>query len=108
MPIEVAAYAGLSAGAFLSATLLPGYSEAALLALLAAGTGDSAMLVLAATAGNSPGPVVGWILGHFLARFRDRRWFPVDTRSFEQATAWYARYGVWTLLFAGYRWSATR
>jgi membrane protein YqaA with SNARE-associated domain len=76
---------------------LPGSSKAA---LPAAGTGDSAMLALAATAGNSPGSVVNWILGHFLARFRDRGWFPVDARSFERAAAWYARNGAWPLLFA--------
>lgn len=97
---ETAALAGLFASAVLSATLLPGSSEAALLALLATGTGDAATLVAVATAGNVLGSLANWALGRFLAHFRDRRWFPVDARAYERAAAWYGRFGLWSLLFS--------
>jgi membrane protein YqaA with SNARE-associated domain len=97
---EIASYAALLASAFLSATLLPGSSEAALIALLAAGTGDPATLIAVATTGNVLGSVVNWLTGRFFAHFRDRRWFPVRERSYDRAVEWYGRYGIWSLLFA--------
>jgi membrane protein YqaA with SNARE-associated domain len=97
---EIAAYSALFASAFLSATLLPGSSEAALVGLLAAGQGNTPALVAVATAGNVLGSVVNWILGRFFSHFRGRRWFPVDQKSFDRAIDWYSRYGVWSLLFA--------
>lgn len=97
---EFAAYAGLFVSAFLSATLLPGSSEAALIGLLAAGQGSPAALIAVATAGNVLGSAVNWVLGRFFSHFRDRRWFPVDERSYGRAISWYGRYGIWSLLFA--------
>lgn len=97
---ETAAYFSLFASAFLSATLLPGSSEAALIALLASGKGDPALLILVATVGNVLGSVVNWLIGRFFAHFRDRRWFPVGERSYDRAVEWYGRYGIWSLLFA--------
>jgi membrane protein YqaA with SNARE-associated domain len=91
---------GLFASAFLSATLLPGSSEAALVALLAIGQSHPAILVLVATAGNVLGSVVNWVMGRFFAHFRDRRWFPVDRVSYDRAVAWYGRMGIWSLLLA--------
>jgi membrane protein YqaA with SNARE-associated domain len=97
---EVAIYFALFASAFLSATLLPGSSEAALIGLLAAGQGSPAMLVAVATLGNVLGSLVNWVLGRFFSHFRDRRWFPIDRRNYDRAIGWYSRYGVWSLLFA--------
>ncbi len=97
---DLAVLAGLFASAFLSATLLPGSSEAALLALLAMGKGDVPTLIAVATVGNVLGSVVNWLMGRFLAHFRDRRWFPIDQRSYDRATAWYGRFGLWSLLFS--------
>ncbi len=97
---EIAGLLGLFASSFLSATLLPGSSEAALVALLAAGKSDPALLVSVATVGNVLGSMVNWAMGRFLAHFRDRRWFPVDRRSYERAIGWYGRFGVWSLLLA--------
>jgi membrane protein YqaA with SNARE-associated domain len=93
-------YAGLFLSAFLSATLLPGSSEAALIALLAAEQGNPAGLVSVATVGNVLGSLVNWVLGRFFAHYRDRCWFPVDQKTYERAIGWYQRYGVWSLLFA--------
>jgi len=97
---ETGVLAGLFASAFLSATLLPGSSEAALLALLAMGKGDVPTLIAVATVGNVLGSVVNWLMGRFLAHFRDRRWFPINQRSYDRATAWYGRFGMWSLLFS--------
>jgi membrane protein YqaA with SNARE-associated domain len=97
---EAASYLALFASAFLSATLLPGSSEAVLVGLLAAGKGEPATLIAVATAGNVLGSTVNWVIGRFFAHFRDRRWFPVNARSYDRAIAWYGRYGIWSLLFA--------
>jgi len=97
---EIVGLLGLFASSFLSATLLPGSSEAALVALLAAGKSDPALLVSVATVGNVLGSMVNWAMGRFLAHFRDRRWFPVDRRTYERAIGWYGRFGVWSLLLA--------
>ena len=91
---------GLFVSAFLSATLLPGSSEAALIALLALGRSDPAWLVAVATAGNVLGSVVNWAMGRFFVHFADRPWFPVSAQALDRATAWYGRFGVWSLLFA--------
>ena len=54
----IAVYGLLCLSAFLSATLLPGSSEAVLLGLLASGQGSPAVLVLFATLGNAAGAAV--------------------------------------------------
>ncbi len=96
----LAAYAALFASAFASATLLPGSSEAMLLALLATGHGTPPGLIAAATAGNVLGSVVNWTLGRLLAGLRGHRRFPIDERSYDRAVAWYERYGAWSLLLS--------
>ncbi|BBK33371.1 membrane protein YqaA with SNARE-associated domain [Stella humosa] len=96
----LAACSSLFLAAFLAATILPLPSEAGLAALLAAGIGPPALLVVVATAGNVLGSVVNWLLGRLAARFRDRPWFPVDARRMQRAEAWFRRWGVWTLLLA--------
>ena len=58
--------AGLFVAAFLSATLLPGSSEAAFLAVLAHG-GALAPALAAATVGNTLGSCANWAIGRWLA-----------------------------------------
>ena len=93
-------YASLFASALLSATLLPGSSEALLAGFIASGQGAPAGLLAAATAGNVLGSVANWGLGRFFIRYRDRRWFPLSEKRYHQASGWYERFGLWTLLFA--------
>lgn len=93
-------YAGLFLSAFTSATLLPGSSEAVLLALLAIGQGDPALLLTVATAGNVLGSSVSWVIGRILSRMRDHRWFPVGSEAHARAISWFRRYGVWSLLLS--------
>lgn len=95
-----AGYAGLFLSAFLAATLIPLSSEAVLAVLSNAGGFDLAMLVLVATAGNTLGAAVNWVLGRYCLHWRDRRWFPVNAARLDAGTRWFRRYGVWSLLFA--------
>jgi membrane protein YqaA with SNARE-associated domain len=93
-------FAALFFAAFLAATLLPGSSEALLAGLVLTGTGHSWGLLAIATAGNTLGSVVNWLCGRFLARFQDRRWFPVSPRKMDETAKWFEHYGIWSLLFA--------
>ena len=97
---DVSAHLGLAAVAFLAATVLPGSSEALLTALLIKFPDHAATLFVAATAGNTAGAAVNWVLGRFLMRFADRGWFPVSPGWIERASAWFRRFGVWLLFFS--------
>jgi membrane protein YqaA with SNARE-associated domain len=92
--------AGLFWAAFLSATILPGSSEAALLALMALGSWSTALLVGVATVGNTLGSVINWLLGLYVERWRDHARFPVKPEEFLRYRDWYQRWGVWSLLLA--------
>lgn len=96
----LAAYAGLFAASFLAATIFPFQSELVLVGLLLSGDYAWTVLLVVATVGNVLGAVVNWALGRFFIHFRDRRWFPVKPATYARVERWYARYGVWSLLFA--------
>ncbi|MGV3633635.1 MAG: YqaA family protein [Pseudorhodoplanes sp.] len=98
--IDFAAYAGLFAAAFTSATLLPGHSEVALVSLLLTGKFPLLLLIAVASAGNIIGSCLNWWLGGLVERFRDRKWFPVSPQSLDKAQGWYRRYGRWSLLMS--------
>ncbi len=93
----MSAYLGLFSISFLAATIIPAYSEVALAGLLSAGY-DPLALWAWATAGNTLGAVLNWVIGRYLLHFQDRRWFPVRLGSLERAQSWFQRYGVWSLL----------
>lgn len=67
--------------------------------MLAAGY-DPLNLWLWATAGNTLGAAVNWLLGRYLLHFQERRWFPFKVDTLGRAQTWFQRYGVWSLLFA--------
>jgi membrane protein YqaA with SNARE-associated domain len=101
MPVlPLSALGMLAASAFLSATLLPGSSEAVLVGLLASGMGQPAQLIAAASLGNVAGATLNWVLGRFFSSYQDRSWFPVSGDAGERARRWFGRYGVWSLLFS--------
>ena len=91
---------GLFLSAFVSATLVPMSSEAVLAALIAAHGWDVVLLVLVATAGNTLGAMVNWALGRFCLHWRASRWFPISEANLEKGSAWFRRFGTWSLLFA--------
>lgn len=92
------ALGGLFTIAFMAATVLPAQSEAALVGLQLAGY-PVVPLVVVASVGNTLGAVVNWGLGRGVERFRDR-WFPVSAASLDRASAWYGRWGRWSLLLS--------
>lgn len=93
-------YLTVFAAAFAAATALPVVSEAVLAGLVVAGGYDLMGLFWAATAGNTLGAMVNWALARWAVHYRYRRWFPIDGRWLDRATAWYQRWGVWSLLMA--------
>jgi membrane protein YqaA with SNARE-associated domain len=92
-------YSILFLSAFGAATIVPFYSEIAYIGMLEQGFAPI-WVWLVATAGNSLGAAVNWILGRFLTRFETRRWFPFKPDSLHRGQAWFQKYGVWSLLFA--------
>lgn len=92
-------YLGLFMVAFLAATILPAYSEV-LFAGLFAGGYDALALWAWATAGNTLGAAVNWLMGRYLLHFQDRIWFPFKPDSLGLSQRWFQRYGVWSLLLA--------
>ncbi len=98
--IDLAAYAGLFASAFIAATIFPMQSEALLVGLVVADRYSLAGLLLAASVGNTLGAVLNWLLGRSIERFRTRSWFPANEDKLEKAQAWYQKYGKWSLLLS--------
>lgn len=68
--------------------------------LLVGGTLSWQGILLAASLGNILGAIINWLLGRSVARFRDRRWFPVNPKNLERAQGWYSRYGRASLLLS--------
>ncbi|QUJ66971.1 DedA family protein [Photobacterium sp. GJ3] len=86
---------GLFFSGLLSATLLPGGSEAGLLAALIQPAEPVWMLVAVTTAGNTLGGFVTFYMG---------RWLPDKTSEENQghtkAVRWIQKYGYWSLLLS--------
>lgn len=96
--IELAALAGLFVAAFGAATLLPFQSEIVFAALALREEGSPLwVLVAVASTGNTLGSVVNWVLGRWIERFRNKRWFPASAEQLQRAQDWYARWG-WPVL----------
>jgi membrane protein YqaA with SNARE-associated domain len=89
----------LFSSAFLSATLLPGSSEALLLVRLGEGAAWLP-LVLTATFGNLLGSLVTYGLGRVGNQAVTRRWLRIDTADLARAEKWFARWGAPALLLA--------
>lgn len=90
---EWLSYGSMFASSFLSATLLPGSSEALLVGLLLAGKVSVGALVFTAALGNTLGGLTNIVIGRLLLQKNQGRWH--DT-----ATAWLHRLGPAALLFS--------
>jgi membrane protein YqaA with SNARE-associated domain len=97
---DLAILGGLFVIAFVAATVFPAQSEAALVGLLVTGIHSPVLLVAVASLGNVLGAVVNWALGRGIESFRERKWFPVCRGSLDRATAWYGKWGRWSLLLS--------
>lgn len=93
-------YPGLFLAALIAATLLPAQSELLLLAMLASGRFDPALLLLAASLGNVLGSTINWALGRYLAHHRGSRWFAVPETAMTKAERRYRRFGELSLLLS--------
>ena len=89
----------LFVSAFAASTILPMSSEVVLGALAASGTSDRTLLLVVATAGNTLGAVVNWSIGRYAATWRTRL-LSVDDATFERASRWFNRWGIWCLLLS--------
>ncbi len=96
----IESYLGLFLTAFLAATIVPFSSEALLVAMQVSEAFPVAGLLFAASLGNTLGAVANWGLGRFCLHWRERKWFPVKPRELDRASAWFNRYGIWSLLLA--------
>ena len=92
-------YLILFLSAFGAATVLPFYSEVTLIVLLEKGFNPT-ILWLVASAGNTMGSVVNWVLGLYVTHFESRPWFPFKEKSMQRSELWFQKYGVWSLLLA--------
>jgi membrane protein YqaA with SNARE-associated domain len=90
---EFLTYGSLFGSSFLSATLLPGSSEAVLVALLIAQKGSVYGLLLAASVGNTLGGLTNILLGRLMPPKGQGRWH--DT-----AMTWLHRLGPAALIFS--------
>ncbi len=93
-------YPGLFLAALVAATLLPAQSEMLLLAMLATGRFDLALLLLAASLGNVLGSMINWALGRYLAHHHGSRWFPIAETAMAKAERRYRRFGELSLLLS--------
>ena len=88
----------LFAIAFLSATLLPGGSEAWFLYQVSQGEYPLWVLLLTASFGNTLGGMTNWFIGFFLQKnaFLHR----LQQKKYQTATRWIQKYGLPVLLLA--------
>ncbi len=93
-------YLGLFIASLLSATVFPFQSEVLLFRMLLAEHYQWLLLVTVASAGNTLGSTINWLLGRLLAKFGGRPWFPITQDKMVRAESWYHRYGRWTLLLS--------
>ena len=100
LPPDLWPYASLFGIAFLAATVLPAQSELVLTGMLLSGKFDAAGLLFSATAGNTLGSVVNWVLGRYIELLRHKRWFPLSEEALHRAQRWYRKWGFWSLLLS--------
>lgn len=99
MPDYLPALLALALSAFTSATILPGTSEALLLALAAAPAAPHWLLLAVASVANVAGSCVNWLIGRFAAALRGTRWLP-EGEMLTRAENWFRRWGKWSLLLS--------
>lgn len=87
--------AGIFALCFLSATLLPGFSEVGLAALVAAGAYRAWTLVWTASVGNWLGGVATYAIGWWLGMDKIIDWLGMSAESVCAVQAWVETYGAW-------------
>lgn len=80
----------LFVAAFISATVIPGGSEAVLLGAVAAQPDRTFEFVLIAMVGNTLGGMTGYLIGRFIP----------EKKKEGRALAWLHKYGIWAVFFS--------
>ena len=94
-------FVGLFWTSLIAGTLLPfvpGSSEMAMAGLLALEAGPVMALIATAIFANTLGATANYLVGRHIARFSDRRWFPLTSDTLKKTTDWFQRYGMWIVL----------
>ena len=94
------AYLTLLFISFLAATILPLSSELTLASLLNTGNYSSFILVATASLGNILGSVFNWILGFYLFKYTNKKWFPFKKNKINNASKRFKKFGACSLLFS--------
>ena len=100
---DLATYSWMFAAALIAGTFLPflpASSEVVFLGFLAAGEGEPAGLLAAATIGNLVGAIINYFAGRYVSGLAGRPWFPATEAQMQRASALFNRYGFWTLLLS--------
>ena len=85
---------------FLAATIFPLSSELTLASLLSTDNYNSIILVGTASLGNILGSIFNWLIGFFLFRYINKKWFPFKKNQINTASYRFNKFGAWSLLFA--------
>ncbi len=85
---------------FLAATIIPLSSELTLVSLLNTGDYSSFLLVAISSVGNILGSIFNWLLGFYLLKYVNKKWFPFNQEQINTASKRFSKFGVWSLLFA--------
>ena len=85
---------------FLAATILPLSSELTLISSLKTNSYNPFLLVSTASLGNILGSVFNWLLGFYLFKYINKKWFPFSQNQIDVASNRFNRFGIWSLLFS--------
>ena len=94
------AYFFLFLVSFLASTIFPFSSELTLLSLLNTKNYSSFVLIGVASGGNILGSVFNWVLGFYLFKYINNKWFPFKENQINEASKRFQKLGVCSLLFA--------
>lgn len=92
-------YSSLFILSFMASTVVPVGSEWLLVAMVINGF-DPALVVSTATAGNTLGACTTYGIGIYGSTWMIQKLFRMDEKAQKRAEKFYARYGIWSLLFS--------
>ena len=93
-------YFSLFLASFLGGSILPIASELTFVGLLSTNNYNELGLLVTASFGNILGAACNWILGFYLLKHVNRKWFPFTLNQIDKASLWFKKFGIWSLLFA--------
>ncbi|MDB2550886.1 DedA family protein [Rickettsiales bacterium] len=86
--------------AFFAATIFPAGSEIMLAYLVVLQNHDPYLLLIIATIGNVLGSITNYILGYYLIKFKNNRFFTIKDKKIKKYSKIYQKWGIYSLLFA--------